>query len=466
MTQVVKIDGAPGTGKTYTLKQKLRQERNDGLDVDGFYWLTFTNAGREDVEPELAELFPDADDSEHRARTFHSLALSLIIRAGVIDPDTVNDVIISPGDADAQDYYRHFCEEHGLGFDPDYSDPRKLLSGDKTTNHTGNLLFAINDWLTQTCKPPEKWRSAPVDIPIDRGRVVDLLEAWDEYKRERFNLRLFEHGNYIEEVFERSLVPDVDVLLVDEFQDLAPAEYRLYKLWRDSGQLDRLYIAGDPNQSIYSFRGGTPIYFEETDTDEGIDLKESRRCPGDIAAVGNAVLKAHAETDPRGFSGRESGGKVDWRDILDAYDLRRAVIEATDTYDADPSVFFLTRTRRQRYQLMEDLKKVGVPFEVLDWNGTQEIGNTNADSRAKDIWQSLRYGLVEYDDVWQGYRRNFKYALEAAQPLLETLEGRTVLTSDHGNLLGERSFPIPVRLYGHPPNCLHSDLITAFRGAS
>lgn len=372
MTQVVQIDGAPGTGKTYTLKQQLRADVADGLGLYDFYWLTFTNAGREDVEPELADLFPgeDADDAVGRARTFHSLALSLLIRAGVIDPNMIDEVIISADDPDTQDVYKAFCDRHGLQFDPNYSDPRKLLEGDKRTEYTGNLLFAINDYLTQTCKPPTKFQAAPVDIPIPDDRATSLLRTWGDYKRSAFDARLFEHGDYVAEAYRRSLVPNVDVLLVDEFQDLAPVEYRLFKLWRDDGGLDTAYIAGDPNQAIYSFRGGTPYYFEETPVDEYVDLKESRRCPAAVADMGTAVLAAHSDTDPRGFTGRTAGGTTRWRSLSDAHDLRREVVEATDAHpDADPSVFLLTRTRRQRYRLMEDLKRVGVPFEVLGTRG-------------------------------------------------------------------------------------------------
>jgi hypothetical protein len=34
--------------------------------------------------------------------------------------------------------------------------------------------------------------------------------------------------------------------------------------------------------------------------------------------------------------------------------------------------------------------------------------------------------------------------------LLSELEGKTVVTADHGELLGDRDFPIPLRRFGHP----------------
>lgn len=100
-----------------------------------------------------------------------------------------------------------------------------------------------------------------------------------------------------------------------------PVEYRLYKLWRDHGSVGRIYIAGDPGQAIYSFRGGVPYYFENTDADETTVLNESRRCKQNIAVIGNALLAAHPDTDPRGFNSHEAGGVVRWQSFHYSHDF-------------------------------------------------------------------------------------------------------------------------------------------------
>lgn len=378
MTRVIQLDGAPGTGKTHTLREKLREEKRDGLTPSGFWWLTFTRAGRDDVKPELAEVFAGTDDAERvedNARTLHSLALSLLVREEFIDMDTDPDLpgpIIVPGsfEDDEIDPFYEFCDQRGMRYDPDAADPRKLLAGEESAEYVGNKLFAINDFLRQTCKPPEKWRAAPVDIEIAGSRVESLLEEWSEYKRDHFPYRLFEHGDYVDFAYQAGLAPSVDVLLIDEFQDFAPLEYRLFKAWRDRDTIARIYLAGDPNQSIYSFRGGTPHYFENTAVDDVIDLKESYRCPREIAAVGNAVLSAHTDTDARGFQGREAGGSVGWRNVTDKWDLRDAVIDSADRHaESDPPVMLLTRTNGQLRKLTNDLRAVGIPFEVLGTYG-------------------------------------------------------------------------------------------------
>jgi len=367
------IDGAPGAGKTYQLRRRLEKEAATGVGLTDFYWLNFTNSGREDVEPEIRDVFAGEDtdgdiDPEDRAKTFHGLALSLVMGDGAVDRDVFDEQVIQQnGNNGPVDPFADFCRRQGLKYDPNESDPKKLLSGVEQTKHTGNTLFAINDYLTATYKPPEKWHHAGITTRIPNGRVPDLLEKWDKYKRAppEKDFRLFEHGDYIEYAADRGLTPSVDVLFIDEFQDLAPAEYRLFKLWRDQGPVSEMYIAGDPNQAIYSFRGGSPYYFQNTAVDDVDQLTNSRRCPARIAAVAGAVLEAHAETDPRGFTGLESGGTVRWSSFTEKASLRDAAIAATDRYQSTPGVLFLTRTNRQLHRLTRDLRDVGVPFETL-----------------------------------------------------------------------------------------------------
>ena len=52
--------------------------------------------------------------------------------------------------------------------------------------------------------------------------------------------------------------------------------------------------------------------------------------------------------------------------------------------------------------------------------------------------------------VRTAYRENLDRVMAEMEHLLDELDGRTVVTADHGELLGERSSPLPYREYGHP----------------
>lgn len=66
------------------------------------------------------------------------------------------------------------------------------------------------------------------------------------------------------------------------------------------------------------------------------------------------------------------------------------------------------------------------------------------------IWAKLMYGLVDERRVRTAYRENLELVLDVVEDLLADLPGRAVITSDHGNLVGDRLWPIPTRGYGHP----------------
>lgn len=66
---------------------------------------------------------------------------------------------------------------------------------------------------------------------------------------------------------------------------------------------------------------------------------------------------------------------------------------------------------------------------------------------------------VTGDLLDRAYRENVDLVLEEAERLLDHLQGKTVVTSDHGELLGERLAPIPLRAYGHPMGVYVDELV-------
>lgn len=57
------------------------------------------------------------------------------------------------------------------------------------------------------------------------------------------------------------------------------------------------------------------------------------------------------------------------------------------------------------------------------------------------------------------YRENLDLVLDHVEDLLPDLAGKTVITADHGMLLGEREFPIPIKSYGHPVQIYTEEMV-------
>jgi hypothetical protein len=76
-------------------------------------------------------------------------------------------------------------------------------------------------------------------------------------------------------------------------------------------------------------------------------------------------------------------------------------------------------------------------------------------------WRDVGTGAldVDIDAVRRAYVENLDVVLPHVETLLEELRGKTVVTADHGQMLGERGFPIPLRGYGHPPG-IYNDALT------
>lgn len=88
------------------------------------------------------------------------------------------------------------------------------------------------------------------------------------------------------------------------------------------------------------------------------------------------------------------------------------------------------------------------PFLSLDltsdgWTA-EKVYNENKSVEDYE-WKMVERGVLNHSIAIRGYKRNLEILRYHLKELSESLGGRTVVTSDHGNFAGERGF------YGHPP---------------
>lgn len=77
------------------------------------------------------------------------------------------------------------------------------------------------------------------------------------------------------------------------------------------------------------------------------------------------------------------------------------------------------------------------------------------------FWERVMTGdlNVTQSEVWDAYVRTLQRALPAVERLIAGLDGKTVVTSDHGNMVGERASPIPIKEWGHPRGVYTEELV-------
>jgi hypothetical protein len=101
-------------------------------------------------------------------------------------------------------------------------------------------------------------------------------------------------------------------------------------------------------------------------------------------------------------------------------------------------------------------------YPFIDSKTTFDKGHIGDDAPDElTTWMKIMTGEVEIDKdtLWNAYADNLRRALPHVEDLTEYLSGKTVITSDHGNMFGERSSPIPIREWRHPQGIWTEELI-------
>jgi DNA helicase II / ATP-dependent DNA helicase PcrA len=114
---------------------------------------------------------------------------------------------------------------------------------------------------------------------------MKFFQDWEEYKS---SLNKVDFSDMIELVIKHEIELDTPVLIIDEFQDLTAQMFKLFNFWQV--WCEYVLVAGDPNQSIYGYDGGSPKYYYDFYADE-ILLRKTHRLPIQIKNYCNILLE-------------------------------------------------------------------------------------------------------------------------------------------------------------------------------
>lgn len=89
------------------------------------------------------------------------------------------------------------------------------------------------------------------------------------------------------------------------------------------------------------------------------------------------------------------------------------------------------------------------------------VVHASVDNDKINIWNELIRKTSDHQpaDVIDSYRANLEPVLKSVKSIFEVIQGRIVVTADHGNMLGERATPIPTPEWGHPPGVYTDRLV-------
>jgi ATP-dependent DNA helicase UvrD/PcrA len=161
-------------------------------------------------------------------------------------------------------------------------------------------------------------------------------------------------------------------ILVDEYQDTNHAQYRLLRLLAEKHR--NVCAVGDPDQSIYAFRGADIRNILEFERDFGetrsIALEQNYRSTNTILASANAVISHNRERKPKNlWSDLGEGEPVRALEVEDEHAEARfvaaeiALLGEEGLNGSEIAVFY--RTNAQSRVLEDVLVRQGVGYQVI-----------------------------------------------------------------------------------------------------
>jgi uncharacterized protein (TIGR00375 family) len=284
------IVAGPGTGKTRTLTHRIAyliRQRN--VSPRNILAVTFTNKAAEEMHVRLQDLFGD-DRQMPFVATFHGLCLNVL---NELNQPNINII------ADDDDRKKLISEAIKL----------VANQGSRVAQKPQAVLKQIVD-AKQHIMDPEDVLNASVDHLKSENQLFakiyrtyqDLLaiQGLNDYEDLIFKVvRRFESDPKVCRVYQDRFKH----IFVDEYQDLNQGQYRIIRaLAPDQRSTPDICVIGDPDQSIYGFRGSDTKYFNRFVHDYPkagvIRLTRNYRSTEAILGASFQVISAHHEQSP------------------------------------------------------------------------------------------------------------------------------------------------------------------------
>ncbi|MHA2010572.1 MAG: ATP-dependent helicase [Candidatus Hodarchaeales archaeon] len=265
----------PGTGKTHNMALRVKwlvEER--GVKPEEITVITFTaeaaiNMRHRLSDEEKKDVFMPRDMQPNEIRTMHSLSLKIIVSN--LDLTNLNEdfTILS-----SKNIRRLLFEDAAqlTGFPREKGNEALYCKERGIIPEKDNDLRAISDKYVDIM-------TASNSIDFDDQIII----ACDLLKKNKSILSEYQKK--------------ATYLLIDEYQDINYYQYCLIRLLCGD-HLEGLFAVGDDDQSIYSFRGGSPAFIRNFERDFGdnakiVNINLCRRCPPSILNSALAIVERY-----------------------------------------------------------------------------------------------------------------------------------------------------------------------------
>ena len=159
--------------------------------------------------------------------------------------------------------------------------------------------------------------------------------------------------------------------LIDEFQDTNPIQFKLIRIL--SSNTKNLFIVGDDDQSIYSWRGAEPSFIlnfdKENENTKVYKLEENYRSSNTIIGAATGVIKNnYKRADKCIFTKKTNGAKIKFKSCDDSYSeskfIANEIYSAIQNDEKFSDFCILYRTNAQSRSLEDELRRRMMPYII------------------------------------------------------------------------------------------------------
>jgi DNA helicase-2/ATP-dependent DNA helicase PcrA len=375
-----------GSGKTRVITSRVAYLIGDGhAGPPEVLAVTFTNKAAEEMRARVEALL-GSDCSRMWVSTFHSLCARLLRREAPAIGMTRDFVIYDTSDQLA--IVKQALKD--LGIDDGFVQPRAALS---RISHAKNRMETPEHMADSAAWNRREEQIAKVyNAYLTALRDANALDFDDLLLR---TVELFERAADVRAKYAEQF----KFVMIDEYQDTNRPQYLLIRRLAEARR--NLCVVGDPDQSIYKWRGADlrNILDFEQDFPEAkvVKLEQNYRSTQIILDAASAVIGQNRNRkDKRLWTDRRGGARVQYfrgGDELEEADFitRAARVGLAD--DVDATVAVLYRTNAQSRAIEDALMREGLAYKI--------VGGVRFYERReiKDALAYLRLLINPHDDV-------------------------------------------------------------------
>ncbi len=291
----VRVIAGAGSGKTRALSRRFAYLVNEmGIMPGNILCVTFTNKAAGEMRQRIHSLTGDSDTGY--INTFHGFCVSVLQEDSHAVGYPKSFLVLDNSDIDAM--LRLIYEERGLTLrDKTFSDARDMIEIQK--------LF----------KKPEYYREL-IGLSLDAlhekylaaGSTDDIIFYGYLYQEKKcfgldyndlikFTLYIFQQQEEIRLKWQQRL----EYIMIDEFQDIDLLQYQLMEALCPYHR--NLFIVGDPDQTVYTWRGANVKYLLDFDREfpgtQTVMMMQNYRSTPQILAAANSLIAQNRQRIPK-----------------------------------------------------------------------------------------------------------------------------------------------------------------------